>query len=89
MDESKYEWKLGKLNRSSGVQCVLSSHTCQQKPVRLTDMDGKVGVLVMVPPVVLHGPLQSHVPKLDLYTNTGKDTSTNKVSNVCVLFQWL
>lgn len=33
---------------------VSDSLTCQQKPLRLTDVDGKVSMFIIVPFVLLH-----------------------------------
>lgn len=50
-------------------RACFSSPTCQQKPLRLIDVDGKVGVLIMVPFVLLHWLCHSHIPQLNLHIN--------------------
>lgn len=49
------------------MEHVLSSTTCQQEPLRLIDVNGKVGMLIIVPFVLLHWLCHSHVPQLNLH----------------------
>lgn len=48
---------------------MFSSHTCHQKPLRFTDVDGKIGVFVVVTFVLLHRLCHSNIPKLNLQKN--------------------
>ena len=40
--------------------------TCQQQPLRLVDVEGQVGVFVMMTLILLHRPGHTNVPHLDL-----------------------
>lgn len=48
------------------------SPTCQQKPLGLIDVDGEVGMLIVVPFVLLHWLCHTHIPQLNLHINEEK-----------------
>lgn len=51
------------------IEHVWSSLTCQQKPLRLIDVDGKVGVFIVVSFVLLYWLCHSNIPQLNLHMN--------------------
>lgn len=60
-------------------QHKFSSHTCRQKSLGLTDMDGKIGMFVAVTFVFLHRLCDANVPQLNLQKNDrNKDRSNGR-----------
>lgn len=53
--------------------------TCQQKPLRFIDVNGKVGVFIIVSFVLLHWLCHSHIPQLNLHM--GKENAQSWSNN--------